>query len=122
MTALRGCRVLVVEDEAFIAMTIEDILEALGCVVVGPAARVQQALELASREPLDAALLDVNVAGEFVFPVPKLLVERRVPFAFVTGYGRSGLDGRYPDAPVLQKPFRAIDLETVLNDLLNLKL
>lgn len=122
MTALRGCRVLVVEDEVFIAMTLEDILEALGCVVVGPAARVPQALELAGRELFDVALLDVNVADEFVFPVSELLVERRVPFAFVTGYGRSGVDDRYPDVPVVQKPFRAIDLEIVLNGLLSRKL
>lgn len=113
---LQGRRVLVVEDEAMIAMLVEDMLDELGCAVVGPAHALDAALALASSEiNIDAALLDINLAGESVFPVADALRAKGVPAVFSTGYGDSGLrGGRYSDAPVLQKPFRAGDLERAL--------
>jgi len=66
---LAGKRILVVEDEMLVAMLIEDMLAEAGCVVIGPFARVPEALAAARTETVDAALLDVNVAGETVFPV-----------------------------------------------------
>ena len=71
----------------------------------GPFARVKHALEAARNEPLDAALLDIHLAGEPVFPVADLLAERGVPFAFVTGYNKDVLPPPYRDRPLLQKPF-----------------
>jgi DNA-binding response OmpR family regulator len=100
-------RVLVVEDELMIAMLFESILDASSeCTVVGPFARVKLAFEAARNESLDAALLDIHLAGEPVFPVAALLAERGVPFAFVTGYGKDVLPPVYRDRPLLQKPFR----------------
>ena len=100
-------RVLVVEDELMIAMLFESILDASSeCTVVGPFARVKVALAAARNEPLDAALLDIHLAGEPVFPVADLLAERGVPFAFVTGYNKDVLPPPYRDRPLLQKPFR----------------
>ena len=100
-------RVLVVEDELMIAMLFESILDASSeCTVIGPFARVKRALEAARNEPLDAALLDIHLAGEPVFPVADLLAERGVPFAFVTGYNKDVLPPPYRDRPLLQKPFR----------------
>ena len=100
-------RVLVVEDELMIAMLFESILDASSeCTVIGPFARVKRALEAARNEPLDAALLDIHLAGEPVFPVADLLAERGVPFAFVTGYSKDVLPPVYRDRPLLQKPFR----------------
>ena len=100
-------RVLVVEDELMIAMLFESILDASSeCRVIGPFARVKHALEAARNESLDAALLDIHLAGEPVFPVADLLAERDVPFAFVSGYNKDVLPPRYRDRPLLQKPFR----------------
>ena len=100
-------RVLVVEDELMIAMLFESILNASSqCTVIGPFARVKLALEAARNEPLDAALLDIHLAGLPVFPVADVLAERGVPFAFITGYGKDVLPPVYRDRPLLQKPFR----------------
>lgn len=104
--ALLGKRVLVVEDEWLVATAIEDMLCDLGCVVVGPFARVADALVAAREEPVDVALLDVNVAGEQVFPVAHALEKRGVPFLFVTGYGESALPRDRPHWEAQAKPFR----------------
>lgn len=104
--AFAGRRVLVVEDESLVAMLLETILEDMGCVPVGPAATVEDGLEMATgSEPLDAALLDVNVAGRQVFPIAEALRERKVPFVFSTGYGEGGLPDEWRGQPTLQKPF-----------------
>jgi len=96
----------VVEDESLVAMLLETILEDMGCSPVGPAASVEEGLDLAAGgEPLDAALLDVNVAGRQVFPVAEALRSRGVPFVFSTGYGEGGLPDDWRGHPTIQKPF-----------------
>ena len=100
-----GRRVLVVEDEALVAMLLETILEDMGCIAVGPAATVDEGLRMAADEAVDAALLDVNVAGRQVFPVAQALKDRGVPFVFSTGYGEGGLPDEWRGQPTLQKPF-----------------
>ena len=102
---LAGLRVLVVEDDPLIAMEVEELLRAEGCDVVGPAYNVAGALALAERERLDAALLDVNLAGELVFPVAQALARRSVPFVFVTASGVGALDPAYTGHPIIAKPF-----------------
>ncbi len=102
---LNGLRVLVVEDEALVALQLEDMLTDLGCAVIGPAARVNQTLDLRDGCRLDAAALDLNVAGELVYPVADALAHRGIPFIFATGYGADCLARPYRDRPVLQKPF-----------------
>jgi two-component SAPR family response regulator len=111
---LRGLRVLVVEDEAAISLLLEDMLLDFGCEVIGPAARLATALDTVSREQVDLAILDVNVAGEPIYPVAEALVERSVPFVFSTGYGSAGIKDAYRDRPVLQKPFAQHDLRQKL--------
>lgn len=103
--AFAGRRVLVVEDESLVAMLLETILEDMGCEPVGPAATVEEGLALAAGERIDAALLDVNVAGRQVFPIAEALRERGVPFVFSTGYGEGGLPDDWRGQPTLQKPF-----------------
>lgn len=114
---LAGLRVLVVEDEMMVSMLIEDMLGDLGCHVVGPAARLEEALTLAQNAELDCAVLDVNLGGQSTFPVADLLREKGAPFAFATGYGDAGLRDVDRASPVLQKPFREIDLRRVLESL-----
>ena len=100
-----GRRVLIVEDESLVAMLLETILEDMGCLAVGPAATVDEGLRMAADETVDAALLDVNVAGRQVFPVAQALKDRGVPFIFSTGYGEGGLPDEWRGQPTLQKPF-----------------
>jgi len=73
---LKGLRVLVVEDEALVALQLEDMLAELGCAIIGPASRVCQALDLLGGQVVDAAVLDLNVAGELVYPVADALARR----------------------------------------------
>ena len=119
MTSLSNLKVLVVEDEALVSMLVEDMLGDLGCVVVGPAAEIEEALKLANDAEIDAALLDVNLGGRPIFPVADALKARGVPFAFASGYGEAGLSESHRGALVLQKPFREADLRRVLEELAN---
>jgi CheY-like chemotaxis protein len=112
--AERRLRILVVEDEILVAMNIEDMLLELGHEVAGIASRLGPALALAREAAFDAAMLDVNLAGESSFPVADLLAERGLPFLFATGYGLQGIEERYRSYPVLQKPFRTRDLSRAI--------
>lgn len=109
--SLTGLRVLVVEDEALVAMLVEDMLGDLGCHVLGPAGSVRTALELIERETPQAAILDVNLGGEPVYPVADALKAAGVPYVLATGYGEYGVAEAYRGVPVLQKPFEQADLE-----------
>ncbi|NEU10993.1 response regulator [Methylobacterium sp. BTF04] len=111
---LDGARVLVVEDEAAISMLLEDMLLDFGCTVVGPAARLATALEMADSETFDVAILDVNVAGEPIYPVAEAIVKRNLPLVFSTGYGGAGIREPFRDRPVVQKPFSQADLKRTL--------
>jgi CheY-like chemotaxis protein len=109
-------RILIVEDEPFIALTLEDMLFELGFAVAGCVADVPAALALIAREDIDGALLDVNLGSQRIDVVAALLVERDCPFVFTTGYGRTGVPAAYADRAVLQKPFGMEDLATILRN------
>ena len=111
---LNGLRILVVEDEAAISLLLEDMLLDFGCEVIGPAARLSAALDAVAREQVDLAILDVNVAGEPIYPVAEALAQRSIPFVFSTGYGSAGIRDAFRDRPVLQKPFAQHDLKQKL--------
>ncbi len=113
-SGLAGRRILVVEDEMFVAMMVEDLLRGLGCDVVGPVSNVSDALTLVAKTRLDGAVLDVNLGRERVFPVADTLKQQAIPFVFVTGYGRTALTATYGGHPMIQKPF---ELETFGVDL-----
>ena len=115
---MNGLRVLVVEDEAAISLLLEDMLLDFGCEIVGPAARLGTALDLVQNGLIDLAILDVNVAGEPIYPVAAALAERNVPFVFSTGYGSAGIEDLYRNRPVLQKPFAQTDLQQKLQQAL----
>lgn len=115
--SLEGLKVLVVEDEMMVSMLIEDMLGDLGCQVIGPASRLDEAIALANASELDCAVLDVNLGGQPIFPLADLLRERGAPFAFATGYGDAGLRDVDKGSMVLQKPFREGDLARILGEL-----
>ena len=120
---LSGRRVLVVEDESLVAMLLETILEDLGCTPVGPASNVDEGEAIArDTVDLDAALLDVNLAGRQVFPVAAVLKARGVPFVFSTGYGESGLPEHWRGNPTVQKPFTDAAIRDALMAALNMSM
>ncbi|WP_342453244.1 response regulator [Jiella mangrovi] len=95
-----------VEDESLVALQLEDMLLDLGCIVVGPAMRLRAASEiLDSGIAIDCAVLDVNVSGEMVYPIAERLAAMGIPFIFATGYGRDGVEERWTEVPILQKPY-----------------
>lgn len=118
MAEMSCTRVLLVEDEALVALMIEDMLEELGLKVVASAGHVTKACELATTASFDLALLDVNLAGERVFPVARILRGRRIPFLFSTGYGAPSLEEEFRDAPAIGKPFSVDQLNEKLRVLL----
>jgi CheY-like chemotaxis protein len=107
--------VLVVEDNALVSMLIETMLEDMGWTVVGPAAHLRDAVATAGRQPLDAAIVDVNLNGETAWEVAAILRDRGIPFVFTTGYsGQTAMPPGLETAPVMGKPFQVRDLEAWL--------
>jgi CheY-like chemotaxis protein len=111
---LTGLPVVVVEDETLVALLIEEMLADLGCNVLWTAQRVGKALEQLARTAPQAAVLDLNIAGDEVYPVAAALAERDIPFLFATGYGARGLQERWAGRPIVQKPFQVEELAHAL--------
>jgi DNA-binding NtrC family response regulator len=102
---LKGHRILIVEDEYFIAADLQEALVDAGATVLGPLPTVAAATAfIDAGEHIDMAVLDVNLQGDPVFPVADKLQERRVPFAFVTGFDDWAIPGRFAQVPHLGKP------------------
>ncbi|UUP19690.1 response regulator [Nitratireductor thuwali] len=114
MTGLSGLRVFVVEDEGFVALMIEDMLQEMGCEIAASVARLASAREIAATAEIDLAILDVNLDGQPVFPVAEILRERQIPLVFSTGYGINGLPREFTGHPVLGKPFSIVDLQKMM--------
>lgn len=114
---LAGKRILLVEDEAVIAFAVEDMLLDLGCTVVGPAFRLDEARRMAVADEIDAAILDVNLNDQRSYAVAEELARRSIPFLFATGYAEGGID--WPqEAELLPKPYRRDQVQTALERLL----
>ena len=111
---LAGLRVLVIEDEAMVAMLLEDMLAEIGCEVVGVASRFDDAVEKARLLTFDIAILDVNLNGRDTIAIAESLAERGIAFLVATGYGATGLPDALFRAPLLHKPYRQRDLARAL--------
>ena len=108
---------LVVEDESLIAMLVEETLIDAGMAVVGPVARVGKALDIANKTELAGAVLDVNIAGEVVYPVADALEARGIPFMFLTGYGARAVRPDLRTHPILHKPFLPEQMREIVESL-----
>lgn len=110
-----GRRILIVEDEYFLAEDIRDELERFGVEVVGPAGDISSAIRMIHLEgPIDGAILDINIRGETVFPVADLLMERGVPFVFASGFEPTQEARRYPGFILCRKPLRLHEIAEAL--------
>jgi PAS domain S-box-containing protein len=110
-------RVLLVEDEPLVSMMLADMLLAFGHKVDGPYSRFSDAILAAKSNNLQAGILDVNLGGEKTYAVADILATRKIPFAFVTGYGPDTIVSEFSHAPVLQKPIEAAKLHALLQQI-----
>lgn len=115
---LQGKRVLVVEDDFLVGLASISALEETGCEAIGPEATLNAALAAARRETFDAAILDINLSGQMVYPVADDLLARNIPFVFVTGYSSTQIPDSYRHLPRLEKPFEPKALKSALERLL----
>ena len=115
---LRGRRVLVVEDEALVSIMLADLLAKSGCVVIGPAATAQSALNLIEQESIDCAVLDIKLVDGTSLPVAEALAARGIRFVLATGYTPEAIDRAYNGAPVLQKVFTPDEFIETIADIL----
>jgi CheY-like chemotaxis protein len=116
-SALRDLRILVVEDEFLIAMNLVDALENAGSFVLGPVASVAKAIsKIESEAHIDAAVVDVNLGGLLAFPVADMLVARKIPFIFTSGYEDNVLKTRYSQVKNCLKPYHFRAMEEALVD------
>ena len=106
-------RVLLVEDEALVALMIQETLAEFGYQVIGPLNTASEALAAARESHFDAAVLDINLGDGLVYTVAEILCVRGVPFVFVTGYDADSVDPRFSDVPIIQKPIERDMLQKV---------
>ena len=109
-----GEEVLLVEDEPLIGMMLTDMLSELGLKVDGPHTTLADATVAAKGGSAKAAILDVNLNGEKIYPVAEILSRRNIPFIFITGYGADSIDPRFVNVALLQKPIERQKLRSIL--------
>jgi CheY-like chemotaxis protein len=120
-SALRDRRILVVEDEYLIAMSLQDALENAGSIVVGPVPSVEKAIKTIELEPhIDAAVVDVNLGGVLAFAVADMLIARKIPFVFTSGYEDNVLRDRYSQVKNCPKPYLFRAMEEALVEAMSL--
>jgi CheY-like chemotaxis protein len=115
-TDLTGRRILLVEDSPVVGPFTADLLEELGCEVLGPAPNMAAARELIEDGGYDAALMDIHIRGERVFPLCEVLEAKRVPFVLTSGYADWQMPDKWADRPRLQKPYTLDQVREALRD------
>jgi DNA-binding response OmpR family regulator len=111
---LAGLRVFIAEDETYVLQMIEDMLTDLGCTITDSVSNLRTALERAAATQAQVALLDVNLRGQAIFPVARILRDRAIPILFSSGYGGDGIEAEWRGCPAIQKPFAFEQLEAAL--------
>jgi CheY-like chemotaxis protein len=118
---LRDRRILIVEDEYLIAMSLQDALENAGSVVVGPVPSVDKAIKAIELDPhIDAAVVDVNLGGVLAYAVADMLIARKIPFVFTSGYEDNVLRNRYAQVKNCPKPYLFRAMEEALVEAMSL--
>ncbi|HEY6048367.1 MAG TPA: response regulator [Sphingomicrobium sp.] len=117
-SGLKGRRILIVEDSPVVAPFTADLLSDLGCEVVGPAPNMAAARELLENEEFEAALMDIHIRGERVFPLCDMLEAKSVPFVFTSGYADWQIPEKWEKRPRLQKPYTIEQVRKVLSAVL----
>ena len=116
---LTGRRILLIEDSPVVGPFTADLLEELGCEVIGPAPNMAMARELVEAGGYDAALMDIHIRGERVFPLCEVLDAKRVPFVLTSGYADWQMLEKWGDRPRLQKPYTLDQVRDALGEALN---
>jgi DNA-binding NtrC family response regulator len=114
VTELGGAKVLVVEDEYFIAQDLQSALEDAGAQVIGPVGDVASAFELVKSDRVDFAVLDLNLHGVVNFALAEEMTKRGIPFVFATGYEPTAVPTTYDHVPIWRKPFNTHELVAAL--------
>lgn len=115
MSSLAGLRILIVEDDALVALNLQEFVESLGCTVIGPTGRLGEAFQTLEREEIDGAMLDINLHGELVYPLAERLAEREIPMLFCSGYAFTSLvPERFAQYPQVAKPCVEHTLRTAM--------
>jgi CheY-like chemotaxis protein len=116
---LAGRRVLVIEDEYFLADDITRALRSFGAEIIGPIGEMEEASGIVERnQDIDAAVLDINLRSEMIFPIARALRSRDVPFVFTTGYDKSAIKPEFQDVPLWEKPLDIPDMARALSALI----
>lgn len=106
-SSLKGLRVLIVEDDALLAFDLEDLVRDAGAIPVGPALTLAEAQALAASHAIDAALLDIDLGSEKVWPLAETLYARGTPFGFISAQCSIGaMPTNIGNPPCLAKPAR----------------
>jgi CheY-like chemotaxis protein len=115
---LAGLKILVVEDSFLVADLIQELLESTGCHVVGPVGDLSKGVKLAQSEKLDGAVLDINLNGDYCFPIAAILAKNGVPFFFMTGYSEGSLvPAEFKSVRHMSKPFDIDELAVVATEI-----
>ena len=109
-SGLKDCRVLIVEDEYFLADDLKKALEAQGATVVGPIADFEEACDQVKHDGFDVAVLDINLRNQAAYPLADELMRQEIPFIFYTGYDAQIIPQRFANVTIWQKPFDPSDL------------
>jgi CheY-like chemotaxis protein len=119
--SISGHRILIIEDEALVAMVFVDMLEEIGCEIVAVASTLDEGLARAREARFDLAVLDFNLGGVTSLPIADMLLEDGRPFLIVTGYGPAGLPPHLHGTPILTKPISVAEFEKAIGDLLGVR-
>lgn len=115
MSSLAGLRILVVEDDALVALNLQEFVEGLGCTVIGPTGRLAEALAVLETAEIDGAMLDINLHGEMVYPLAERLAERQIPMLFCSGYAfTQAVPPQFAHYPQVAKPCVEQTLRTAM--------
>jgi DNA-binding NtrC family response regulator len=115
-------RILIVEDDFQVAISLRNVLKVIGAEVAGPVDSVEKAIGAIESEPdIDAAIVDADLGGVMAYPVADRLITRNIPFVFVSGYGVNVLHARYPRIASFRKPYAFETLERALSSAMSAK-